>query len=315
MAYLGNTPQNQAFTPAIDYFSGNGSTTAFTLSRPVASVAQMIVAVANVIQNPSSAYTVSGNTITFSSAPPSGTNNIWVEYTSLITNLMVPGQGTVNAQSLAPNTLTPAGVSGQANTASSYLDLPKEDHWKIIEERVKIMINNGLINEVDHLLKKMKEVIKPFIDFKDPRLCPFFGTAVSDASDTSRSPFCGVVSLQFGSFTLRDHLDGNWLSPEELMPAIKAIAGGMAVLHSNGTVHGKLVPEHVSECDGFWKLINYGLWEVENEIKAIKGYETTPPPTKKDDIRAFFQIVTSIGSPVDPAIFSCDSFEQILQKL
>jgi len=169
--------------------------------------------------------------------------------------------------------------------------------------------------QLDHLLKKMKEVIKPFIDFKDPRLCPFFGTAVSDASDTSRSPFCGVVSLQFGSFTLRDHLDGNWLSPEELMPAIKAIAGGMAVLHSNGTVHGKLVPEHVSECDGFWKLINYGLWEVENEIKAIKGYETTPPPTKKDDIRAFFQIVTSIGSPVDPAIFSCDSFEQILQKL
>ena len=69
MAYLGNTPQNQAFTPAIDYFSGNGSTTAFTLSRPVASVAQMIVAVANVIQNPSSAYTVSGNTITL-------TNNV-----------------------------------------------------------------------------------------------------------------------------------------------------------------------------------------------------------------------------------------------
>ena len=85
MAFIGNSVQTQGFTPAIDYFSGNGSTVTFTLSRPVASVAQMIVAIDNVIQNPSSAFTVSGNAITFSSAPLSGTNNIWVEYTSLIT--------------------------------------------------------------------------------------------------------------------------------------------------------------------------------------------------------------------------------------
>jgi hypothetical protein len=85
MAYIGNTVQNQGFTPAIDYFNGNGVTVTFTLSRPVASVAQMIVAIDNVIQNPSSAFTVSGNSITFTSAPLSGTNNIWVEYTSLIT--------------------------------------------------------------------------------------------------------------------------------------------------------------------------------------------------------------------------------------
>jgi hypothetical protein len=85
MAFIGNTPQNQGFTPAIDYFNGNGVTVTFTLSRPVVSVAQMIVAIDNVIQNPSSAFTVSGNSITFTSAPLSGTNNIWVEYTSLIT--------------------------------------------------------------------------------------------------------------------------------------------------------------------------------------------------------------------------------------
>ena len=85
MAYIGNTVQNQGFAPAIDYFSGNGSTVTFTLSRNIASVAQIICAIDNVIQNPSSAYTVSGNAITFTSAPLSGTNNIWVEYTSLIT--------------------------------------------------------------------------------------------------------------------------------------------------------------------------------------------------------------------------------------
>jgi hypothetical protein len=86
MAYIGNTVENQGFTPAIDYFNGNGVTVTFTLSRPVASVAQVIVAIDNVIQNPNSAFTVAGNAITFSSAPLSGTNNIWVEYTSLITS-------------------------------------------------------------------------------------------------------------------------------------------------------------------------------------------------------------------------------------
>ena len=95
MAFIGNTNTTQAFTPAVDFFSGNGSTTAFTLSRPVASVAQVQVTIDNVAQNPSSAYTVSSNTITFTSAPLSGTNNVYVYYTSPITQVIAPGQSTV----------------------------------------------------------------------------------------------------------------------------------------------------------------------------------------------------------------------------
>jgi hypothetical protein len=97
MSYLGNTPTQQGFIPAIDYFSGNASTVAFTLSRPVASVAQVQAVIENVPQNPGAAFTVSGNTITFTSAPPSGTNNIYVYYTSPITQVIQPGQGTVAA--------------------------------------------------------------------------------------------------------------------------------------------------------------------------------------------------------------------------
>jgi hypothetical protein len=110
MAVIGNSSTQQAFTPAVDYFSGNASTTAFTLSRPVASVAQVQVVVNNVAQNPSSAYTISSNTITFTSAPSSGTNNIYVYYTSPITDVIAPGQGTVTATSMASSTGTGAGV-------------------------------------------------------------------------------------------------------------------------------------------------------------------------------------------------------------
>ena len=119
MAYLGNSPTQQAFTPAIDYFSGTGSATAFTLSRPVASVAQVQVTIDNVAQNPSSAYTVSANTITFTSAPLSGTNNIYVYYTSPITQVIAPGQGTVNTTSLTSSlTLTTPTLSGDTTAGT-----------------------------------------------------------------------------------------------------------------------------------------------------------------------------------------------------
>ena len=118
MSYIGNTNTTQAFTPAIDYFSGNGSTTAFTLSSPVASVAQVQVTIDNVAQNPSSAYTVSANTITFTSAPLSGTNNIYVYYTSPITQVIAPGQGTVTTTSLTDASVTTAKLASTTGTGS-----------------------------------------------------------------------------------------------------------------------------------------------------------------------------------------------------
>jgi len=109
MSYVGNTVTTQGFIPAVDYFNGTGSATAFTLSKPVASVAQVQAVISNVVQNPSDAYTVSGNTITFTSAPPTGTNNVYVYYTSPITQVIAPGQGTVTGTSLNSGSTTGTG--------------------------------------------------------------------------------------------------------------------------------------------------------------------------------------------------------------
>jgi len=118
MSYVGNTPTQQAFTPAVDYFSGNGANTAFTLSRPVASAAQVEVIVNNVVQNPSTAYTVNGNTVTFTGAPSAGTNNIYVRYTSPITQVIQPGQGTVGTSALVDAAVTTAKIADANITAS-----------------------------------------------------------------------------------------------------------------------------------------------------------------------------------------------------
>jgi hypothetical protein len=118
MAYVGNDLTVQQYAPQIAYFSGNASTTAFTLPQAVVSAAQILVVVANVPQNPSSAYTVSGTTLTFTSAPPTGTNNIWVEYTSLQTNTIAPSAGTVGTSQIQSGVTltTPTITSGTLNS-------------------------------------------------------------------------------------------------------------------------------------------------------------------------------------------------------
>ena len=77
MSYIGNEPTSVAFLT--DTFSGNGSTTAFTLSAAPAGTSSILVAITGVVQDPST-YSVVGTTLTFSPAPPAGTGNISVRF-------------------------------------------------------------------------------------------------------------------------------------------------------------------------------------------------------------------------------------------
>ena len=77
MPYLGNEPATAFTSTTKDTFSGDASTTDFTMSKS-ANVNAVRVVVENVVQNPTVAYTCSGTTLSFTSAPPTGTNNIYV---------------------------------------------------------------------------------------------------------------------------------------------------------------------------------------------------------------------------------------------
>ena len=75
---------NTAATISYDTFSGTGSQTAFTMSVTPANSQSVVVAISGVVQDPGN-YTVSGTTLTFSTAPPLGTNNISCRYLALPT--------------------------------------------------------------------------------------------------------------------------------------------------------------------------------------------------------------------------------------
>jgi len=94
MPYLGNTPSTSFATVVKDSF--NGGSTAYTLSK-VATTNSVSVFVENVRQEPTSAYSVSGTTLTFTATTPSGTGNIYVLHMNPTTTTTHPAAQNLTA--------------------------------------------------------------------------------------------------------------------------------------------------------------------------------------------------------------------------
>ena len=77
----------------VDTFSGNGSQTVFTLTGDPGSKNNTTLIIGGVYQNKAN-YSVSGTTLTISAAPPSGTNNIEIVYSTPLA-IGTPSDGTV----------------------------------------------------------------------------------------------------------------------------------------------------------------------------------------------------------------------------
>ena len=126
MATLGNVPA-EAYTNTVkDSFSGNGSTTAFTMSLPTVTNDVRVV-VENVIQDPTVAYSVSGTTLTFTSAPPSGTNNVYVVHLGPAVMTTVPPAEIADATTFASSltvqgAFTSQGIDDNGNATALTID-------------------------------------------------------------------------------------------------------------------------------------------------------------------------------------------------
>ena len=114
MAYLGKEAVNRSTGTSKDSFSGDGSTTAFTMSKSVLLVTDIEVFVDNVQQEPTTAYTVSATTLTFTEAPANGTNNVYVIH-------RIGNNDSMTSQSGISATLSDATISGTLTVSSGTL--------------------------------------------------------------------------------------------------------------------------------------------------------------------------------------------------
>ena len=126
MAYIGNIPA-EAYTNTVkDSFNGTGSATAFTLSQPTVTNDVRVV-VENVVQDPTVAYSVSGTTLTFTSAPPSGTANIYVVHLGAAVMTAIPPSEIADATTFASSVtvqgaFTSLGIDDNATSTAMTLD-------------------------------------------------------------------------------------------------------------------------------------------------------------------------------------------------
>ena len=141
MSIIGNQLQSTNFVT--DVFTGDASTTAFTLSRTPASVTSLIVFIDGVKQasiGGSGAYTLVGTTLNFTAAPP---NNAVVEVIHLgVQSLVnVPSSATVTANSLAPELRAITAEQFTANGTGTTFNL----QYAPISSNSVIVTANGVV--------------------------------------------------------------------------------------------------------------------------------------------------------------------------
>ena len=112
-----------SYTPTVDTFNGTGAQTAFTLTQETTTDAA-IVFISGVGQLPTGAYSISGTTLTFTSAPPSGTSNIWVTYNQPTGTTAIPSDGSISTAKLADLSVSTAKLQAGAVTAAKIETAP-----------------------------------------------------------------------------------------------------------------------------------------------------------------------------------------------
>ena len=103
-----------------DYFSGDGTTTSFTLSNtPAAMISVDVDGAASTL------YSLSGNVLTFTTAPPAGNNNIRIEYTVNTTNDNSKYYKDQSSASASQAASSASSASGSATTATNQATLAR----------------------------------------------------------------------------------------------------------------------------------------------------------------------------------------------
>ena len=196
-------------------FNGDGSTTDFTLDVAPGSVLDIEVFVANVRQDPNSAYTLSGTTLSFSAAPASGTNNIYVVHqaksvgTIDVPDDIISGKTLVTLDNSADHVLIEDATDGELKKAlipaASFAGI--DDQTSSNDDQLTITDTAVVINEdsddVDFRVESNGNANMLFVDGGNNRVLLGSATSVSPMSLAGALQISGtsVPAMSLNRFT------------------------------------------------------------------------------------------------------------------
>ena len=108
MAYIGQVSEYTEFLK--QSLTGDSSTTAFTLDQSAGNASGLLVSVGGSVQEPDEAYTVSGYTITFSVAPPTG-YTVYIVFLGKELTVANPADNSITSSAIVDGAITNAKIA------------------------------------------------------------------------------------------------------------------------------------------------------------------------------------------------------------
>ena len=189
-------------------FNGDGSTTTFTLNFE-AVTGSVRVAVDNVLQPADgSSYYVNGNSLTFTSAPASGTNNISVVYLGTVRNISSVSDNAITAAKLNSAAIT--GQTAETSVADDDLVLIYDDSATALRKMTKSNFTSGLattngITEADQWRltanKTSTGVITANLERVDTDGGGYIGTGMTESSGVFTFPSTGIWLITYNQLS------------------------------------------------------------------------------------------------------------------
>ena len=240
MPYIGNQPQSTNFVT--DIFTGNAVTTAFTLSRTPASVTSIIIFIDGVKQSSSGIYTLSGNTLNFSAAPPSS-SVIEVIHLGVQSLVNVPGSATITTAMLAPDLRSVLADQFTANGTGTTFTLSSDP----ISANSVIVTANGVV-QYDYSVSSSTLILNFTPAVNTLIRVAGIGNVITSSPTIPADNSVSTVKLQNSSVTEPKLADGAVTGPKLGLTAINAnnivdgaVTGpkiGLSAINANNVVSG-----------------------------------------------------------------------------
>jgi hypothetical protein len=162
-------------------FNGDGSTTVFTLPQSIATQNALEVYVVDtgesLRQEPNVDFTASGTTLTFTTAPASGTGNIWVVDAATSTSASVPADGSVTEDKIVDSAVTLEKIENIA----SYKAVANVTGSSASPSEVDILDEDDMSSDSNQALATQQS-IKGYVDGVNSRVLLETQTASNDAT-------------------------------------------------------------------------------------------------------------------------------------